>query len=528
MLRPQLGRVSLCGDNGSLKIVGHEREVGGCPISERVQVFSRKRGEVTVKTRMEVFRGGWKFSRCERSWLLAGVLGLILFGAILEKRTALRHQPMTDLGAWSCAAWSVWHGGDLYSARDWHGWHCQYPPGLAILLGPLGHPLPEPLPGLAPGERRTSANTPWGYGVQGGNFYGLHRDNFRFFVIVAVWYVASVFFVFFSAHALACALEGNRLRDGPPAEPFSRRRWWALRLIPLLVCIGSIGTDWSRGQVDVFMLAALALGLYLAASAREFSAGFCLSFPATVKLFPALILLYPLWRLRWRMSAGVFAGLVFFLLLLPAAVVGPRKTVELYQTLSRVLVKPSLGQGTDKSRSTELTAMNNTDNQSLLAGIHNWTHHDLPRRKRPADASPVARRAVYAIGLALLAGIVWAMRLRRNDSLLDLLLSTGLLIGASLVIAPVAHNYYYLLMLPLIAALVDYGMPSNPDGQWRRKVMVPVTVFMAVDFAARLPGVGEILRDWGAPLLSLILIMVTGVVVLIRPQQKRNEDLRGS
>jgi len=58
--------------------------------------------------------------------------------------------------------------------------------------------------------------------------------------------------------------------------------------------------------------------------------------------------------------------------------------------------------------------MNNTDNQSLLADIHNWTHHDLPRRKRPADASPLARRAVYATGLVLLAGVAWTMRLRRK------------------------------------------------------------------------------------------------------------------
>jgi Glycosyltransferase family 87 len=471
--------------------------------------------------------GGWQFSRCEGRWLLAGALGLVIFGAILEKRTALRHQPMTDLGCFACASWAVWHGGDLYSATDWHGWHCQYPPGLAILFGPLAHPLPEPLPSLAPGERRTNANTPWGYGVQGGNFYGLHRDNFRFFVIVAVWYVVSVFFVLFSAHALACALEGNRLRDEPPANPFSRWRWWALRLIPLVVCIGSIGTDWSRGQVDVLMLAAISFGLYLAASQRDFISGFCLSFPATVKLFPALVLLYPLWRRRWRMSAGVFAGLVFFLVLLPAAVLGPRKTIEVYQTLSRVLVKPALGHGDDKTRSNELTAMNNTDNQSLLAGIHNWTHHDLPRRKRPEDASPLARRAVYAIGLVLLAGVVWAMRLRRSDSPLDLLLSTGLLLGASLVISPVAHNYYYLLMLPLIAALVDYGMPTNPDGAWQRRVMVPVAVFMMIDFVARLPVAGNILRDWAAPLLSLILIMATGAVVLLRPQPKRIEGGSG-
>src|SRR5690349_20441760 len=80
---------------------------------------------------MKAFPRGWRLSRCERSWLLAGALGLVIFGAVLEKRTALRHQPMTDLGAFSCQAWAAWHGGDIYGMTDWHGWHCQYPPAFA-------------------------------------------------------------------------------------------------------------------------------------------------------------------------------------------------------------------------------------------------------------------------------------------------------------------------------------------------------------------------------------------------------------
>lgn len=96
----------------------------------------------------------WKFSRRERAWIVVGIGVVLAFGANLEQRTALRHSPMTDLGVFSCAAWTVWHkGDDLYTMTDWHGWHYQYPPTLAILFAPLAHPPPAALPASVPGVR---------------------------------------------------------------------------------------------------------------------------------------------------------------------------------------------------------------------------------------------------------------------------------------------------------------------------------------------------------------------------------------
>src|SRR5262249_33235787 len=149
------------------------------------------------------------------------------------------------------------------------------------------------------------------------------------------------------AHALACAVERRRLKDPPPEENWQRRRWWLLRLLPLLICAGSFGTDLSRGQVDVLMLAAIAWGIYLAARSRDFLAGGCFAFAAAIKLFPVLLLFYPAWRLRWRMAAGAATGLFLTLIALPAITLGPKQTVVLYQKLNEVLTKPAFGQGTD-------------------------------------------------------------------------------------------------------------------------------------------------------------------------------------
>ena len=245
--------------------------------------------------------GRWRFSRAERTGLVVALCAFVGFGVNLEVRTALRRTPMTDLGVFACAAGAVRGTNNLYTVTDWHGWHYQYPPALAILFAPFAHPAPARLTFLPPGEPRTEANTPWGYPVDppGKRFYGLHEANLRFFWIVAAWYLISVGLILFSAHALACVLEGSSLRTPPPQAPDERRRWWVRRTWPLLVCLASLGTDLSRGQVDVLMLAAIALGLYLTVTAREFTAGICLSFPATVKLFPPFLLLYPIWRRRW-------------------------------------------------------------------------------------------------------------------------------------------------------------------------------------------------------------------------------------
>lgn len=470
----------------------------------------------------------WKFSRRENIWLAVGLCLLIAFGINLERRTALRRIPMTDLGVFAIASDAVWSGQNLYAVTDWHGWHYQYPPALAILFLPLAEPVPQGLPVLKPGEQYTESNTPWGYELtghsgygQGSYYYGLKQQNRRFVGIVGAWYVLSVLFVILSAHALACALEGFGMKSPPPDGNAERRRWWKLRLLPLLVCGGSLGRDLSRGQVDVLMLVAVALGLYLAANKRDLKAGLWLSFPATVKLIPPFLLIYPFWRRQWRLAAGVVAGLVFFLIILPGVTLGSKRTAELYQVWIEVLAKPALGHGTDTSRLTELTGMTSTDNQSMLAAIHNWRYYSLPRNQRPQEAAPWERHAVYLIGVLMLAGIGFAAGMRREDSPQELLIFAGLLVGLGFVVSPVVHNFYHLLMLPLIGALLDQGMAQKPGRATDWKLLLPVIVFVTIDLMAAMPVIGPALRDLGAPLLSLIYLMCTGAMVLVKGEQNQ-------
>ncbi len=477
--------------------------------------YNKSLKTLNLNTRPEPIRG-WRFSRKECVGLALGLLALLAFGANVEQRTALRRTPMTDLGVFACAAGAVRSGQNIYAVTDWHGWHYQYPPALAIVFTPLAHRAPTQPTILAAGVPRTELNTPWGYDIASHRrFFGLHAENARFFCIVAVWYVLSVALIFLSAHALACALERRKLKDPPPAAPRERRRWWWLRLLPLLVCAGSLATDLSRGQVDVIMLAAMSLGIYLAASGSDLKAGFWLSLPAALKLFPVLLIVYPIWRRRWRMLAGAVAGLIIALVILPSVALGPMRSIRLYRNWIHVLVEPALGQGTDTSRLRELTGMAGTDNQSVLAFIHNWRYHELSRAQRPQMAAPGERSTAYVIGGLVLLGVSLAMGRRRPDSPRNLLIIAGLLIGVALVVNPVSHNYYFLLLLPLIAGLLDNALKDSASRATALSILLVIAVFMLTDLAARLPGVGPWVRDFGLPLLSLVAIMVAGAMVLL-------------
>jgi hypothetical protein len=458
-------------------------------------------------------RSAWSFRRHERTIIIITACVLLAYGYLLERRTALRHAPMTDLGVFCVASGAIWNGGNPYDIADWHGWHYQYPPALAILFRPFAERVPPPQPVLLPGELKTTDNTPWGYPIDGGNYYGLHKENTHFFFSVAVWYLLSVLGILLTAHALACALEGNKLTT-PPPEDDDRGRWWRRSLLPLAVCAGSLLTDLSRGQVDILMLTSVSLGLYLVTVRRNVSAGACFAFPATVKMFPPLLLLYPLMRRQWRVAAGIAAGLIILLGILPLVTLGPARTGELYHSWIEVLAKPALGQGTDTSRLRELTGMGSTDNQSLLSTIHNWTYRSQPREERPIQAAPWERYTVYAIGGVMLIATLCLIGFRRADSPHDLLIIAGMLVGVALITSPIVHNFYYLLMLPLVAAFIDLGIGEFPSRSIRWKYLAPILLFMAGDLLARVPHIGWWLRDRGIITVSLLCLLLAGALFL--------------
>jgi hypothetical protein len=451
-----------------------------------------------------VERAGWCLGRAERIGLAVFVLALVAFGVLIELRTALRAVPMTDLGVFARAAWALRHDEDPYLVA-WRGWRYRYPPLMAILMEPLGHPS-------LPAETRTELAEEWRWGeARERKYVPLGAENSRFFVIVAIWYAISVVLACLSLHALACPLEGRRFRDGPPPAPGPRRRWWARRWVPAVVCLGPLLTVLMRGQIEMVMLAALSLSLYLASRKREWGAGVCLALPAAIKLFPALWFLYPVWRGRWRLVGGTAAGLMLALAVVPVLALGPARTASVYRSWITLVVLPLFDSGTDRPGAHEITDLTIADNQSLLQAIHNWRHRDLPLRARPERASADARLTVYAVGAALLVLLALVAGRRPEPTPREQLTGMGLLTAIALIVSPLAHHYYAVLVLPLLTALVDACL-DDARGLRARGASAAAMVLFALSGALvairGAKGVGEL------PLLSLLVLMGAGAWLL--------------
>ena len=253
----------------------------------------------------------------------------------------------------------------------------------------------------------------------------------------------------------------------------------------------------------------------------------CLAFPICVKLLPVM-LLWPVWRFKPRLLGGAAAGLVLGLAVIPAVWYGPAGAVTTYRQWVEALAKPMLGRGTDTSRDGELIRMGGTDNQSVLALVHQLA--SLIRRvaEVPGDVSPAERGLAFGIGVGALAAVLAAAGVRTRESTRAVVLFSGLLVGVALLFTPVIHNFYFLLLLPVVAALVDrhMGFPAPPG--LARASVTALVLFAGTDVVARLTFLGLGLRQIGIPLLTLLGLMAVGAAVMRKELRDGCVDIRGS
>jgi len=413
---------------------------------------------------------------------LLALLGvaLVAFGWLVLVRSAFLQRKMGDLGCFLAAGRAVRTGGNMYEVTDHNGWHYNYPPLFGVLMAPLADRPP---------------------GVVGGRWV-------PYAVTVCVFYAVNVLLLALAVHWLAGAID--------PDAPRGTRRWWALRVLPALVCLVPIGHTLNRAQTNILMLTMVCGLIAGLASGRRFAGGLCLAFAACVKVFPAFLVLVPLWRRDGRCLAGFAAGLVVGLALVPAAVLGPARTAEHYRNFARVLIGPALGLGGDQTRAKELIETTATDNQSFQTAFLAALHFD--RATRPPQAPLAVRAAALAAGAALTLLTLAADRGPRARSGVGLALFVGCLSLVMLPLSPVCHSHYYVLVVPVAGALLAiarqrqarHGGPLLTAAE-----RALAAAFVAATILPHLPWLRG-WRDLGLPTYAALLIWGAGVAALRR------------
>jgi hypothetical protein len=409
---------------------------------------------------------------------------VIPFGVLVEFRTAFLSRHMGDLGCYLKAAWAVRTGHDPYAVTD-NGWHYNYPPLLAILMTPLAEPPEgEDASGMVP-----------------------------FAVSAAVWYVFSVLCLLLAVLWLAGALERASADPAVRGQPRGCWRWWALRIMPVVICLPPIAHTLMRGQSNLLLLALLCGMAAATLRGRRWLSGLCLAGAICLKVYPAFLLLYPAWRRDTRCLAGCAVGLLAGLVVIPAAVFGPDRAVTYYREWAEVLVGPALGVGEDQSRAKELIEVTATDSQSLLATLHNTLH--LDRATRPGQASAAVRLAsLLAGGLLTLAPLLVARR-RRGEGGAGAVIFLGALVLNMLLLCPVCHLHYFCLALPLVMGMLALSWEGAPTPGLGVGWVSLLAVNVVANALPLFPGL-ELLRDAGLAMYAALLLWTAGLVLWAR------------
>jgi hypothetical protein len=421
-------------------------------------------------------------SKAEKSGLFLLLIIAIAFGGMVIKRAAFMQRRMTDVDCYLRAAWAVRTGQDLYEILDPNDWHYNYPPLFAILVTPLADPPP------------------------GADRAGM----LPFWVSVAIWYACSLGCLCLGVHWLAGAIERSSPNPQVREQRAFCRRWWALRIIPILACFLPIGHSLMRGQVNLLLLALLCGMAAATLRGRGLLAGACLAGAICLKVIPAFLLLFPLWRRDTRCLAGCALGLLVGVALIPTLVFGPTRTVQYYEKYARVLLGPALGLGRDQSRAKEMIETTANDSQSLQAALHN-TLHPI-RAERPAKPTALVRWIPRVVGASLTLLTLFAAGWQKRGSGTDVALFLGALVINMLVLSPVCHMHYFSLCVVIVMGLVSARWERHGSGLGAGlTVMVVINILCYIP--PNIPG-WLILRDWAITLYPTLLLWTAGVFTL--------------
>jgi hypothetical protein len=236
-------------------------------------------------------------------WLAMAVVAVLLLGflpIVLHKTIVLGHG---DVQVFFRAGWAIWAGFPLYEVTDHHGWTYHYPPTFALLMGPFAN--------APPGYPQPSWALPYP-------------------AAIAVWYLINALCLLLALHVWANALE----RYWPlQTRPGLLQNAWALRFGPLLALLPFVGDGLARGQPAPVMLFLIVAYLALYAENRVAGAAFAFSLAISIKVFPVMLVVFPLLRRDWRFIAWAAAWSALLLIGLPAICVGSSATVDLYRTM---------------------------------------------------------------------------------------------------------------------------------------------------------------------------------------------------
>ncbi|MGO9608429.1 MAG: glycosyltransferase family 87 protein [Verrucomicrobiia bacterium] len=395
---------------------------------------------------------GW----ARASVLFITALLVIGLGWVSVYRAAYSPDHRSDFTVYTAAGDAALTGADLYKAQNPRGLSYVYPPPFAILMVPFSV-LPVSLGTLA-------------------------------------WYALSVLLTFWSLRMCVTMVREERRFDGDT--------FWPTVLAAGLVLPWFIqGT--AEGQATLLMSWLVVAALYWQTNNRPILGATCLAGAILVKVFPAVLLAYFMWRKKWRFVVATLVLVALGAIVPPAAVFGWNKTLTYWREWAAVVAAPSLGneqQHRESPVNGQLHSPYKVRNQTLEAVC--W------RLTGARHARQIA--VTTAIAMLVIIGLVGSRSQPQSESLIVSAVLVWMILAAPL------SEFHYLLVLLLPMMAMVFVAIYEPDGatRWLARAMLAVYAVAGLLTLAFVP-----LQQIG--LLCWTMIGLWGVLLTVVLRQAR-------
>lgn len=253
--------------------------------------------------------------------------------------------------------------------------------------------------------------------------------------------------------------------------------FWAGAIIVAL-SIRPLTSDLDHGNVNILIAFLIVASLWLFANGRDVWSGLLMALATVFKVTPALFIVYFAWKRQWKLFVSSLAGLLLFFIVIPSAVLGPAKNVELLYDWYAAMVKPYV---------VDIHVETRQHNQSMPGLVHRWLTPseglELKRQPpRPVNVASLdkeqAQWIVRVLSGATVLLLAWLCRTPTNDRRdWRLACEYGLVIIATLILSERTWKHHYTTIVMPIAALGAYEVLRARG--WL-KAMVPVVLVGAL------------------------------------------------
>ena len=308
-----------------------------------------------------------------------------------------------------------------------------------------------------------------------------------------------------------------------------------LRVVPVAVCLFFVADMFTLGQPNLGLMCLVLGGLMLLRTGKWAWAGTLFALATALKAFPAVVLVYLLWRREWKAAGVMILITAALLVLVPAPVRGfERNLGELKTWADGMLFRQGengVGQRPEQSVSWR--------NQSLFGVGHRFL--------RPANAEADAfdanippqyvnvldldykRASLALMGCAGLLGLGFvvvmparAKRTRATDAVEFSLLLVLMTIGT-----PYAFSYYFVWLIPALTVCVHRGQTGPGAGNrwlgWGAVALVAALFAAGIESAVTddhtFMAVGNLF--WAA----MVLAPALGAMLIAERNSKRTRDV---